>query len=131
MEAEWGLAVVVGAAAAAETAADEFDAAALGRIAFCRALAERRDDVEGCAVASTTSDDGDDVTRRVAIAEAEGEMTEKKEENSPVQAGRGDEGCERKNHSLNAFSFESERIEKKHPPLFSLPPPLSLTFSEP
>ena len=73
VEAEWGLAVDVagGAAAAADTAADELDAPAFGRIVFCLALAERRDDDdEGCAVASTTSDDGDDVTRRAAIAES-------------------------------------------------------------
>ena len=67
--------VVLGAAAAAETVADEFDA--LARIALLGFdLAVRGG--EGWAVASTTSD-GDDVARRAAIAEGEEEGREKRE----------------------------------------------------
>jgi len=75
VEGEWGLDVVLGAAAAAETVADEFDA--LARIALLGFdLAVRGG--EGWAVASTTSD-GDDVARRAAIAEGEEEGREKRE----------------------------------------------------
>jgi hypothetical protein len=122
VEAEWGLALVsAGDAAAADTAADEFDAPAFGRIVFSLALAERRDeDDEGCAVASTTSDDGDEVTRRAAIAESGREVRERRKRR--IQAGR----CEGKKSTLSStafffffFFFSAERAKRieKHPPL--------------